>query len=74
MDSPTIHDPHTRAICDEIGERLRTLLKSSMPDETADLDDKLRQFSDSAAEPAAPVKPDFHQRTCCSRPSHEAVQ
>lgn len=55
MGSPTIHDPHTRAICDEIGERLRTLLKSSTPEEPADLDDKLRQFSDDEAE-AEPTK------------------
>ncbi|WP_298257047.1 hypothetical protein [Bradyrhizobium sp.] len=52
MDNPTIHDTHTSAICDEIGERLRTLLKSSTPDEPADLDDKLRQLSDGEAESA----------------------
>jgi hypothetical protein len=44
MDSSTIDNAHTRAICDEIGERLRALLKSSTPDETADLDDNLHQF------------------------------
>jgi hypothetical protein len=44
MESPTIDDTHIRAICDEIGERLRALLKSSTPDETADLDDKLERF------------------------------
>lgn len=44
MDSLTIDDVHTRAICEEIGERLRTLLKSSTPDETTDLDDKLDQL------------------------------
>jgi hypothetical protein len=44
MDNPGIDDMHTRAICEEIGERLRTLLKSSTPDETTDLHDKLDQF------------------------------
>ena len=44
MDSPGIEDMHTRAICEEIGERLRALLKSSTPDETRDLDDKLDQL------------------------------
>lgn len=55
MDSPTIDDTHTRAICDEIGERLRTLMKSSVPEEPVDLDDKLRQISDGEAE-AEPAK------------------
>jgi hypothetical protein len=55
MDSPTIDETHTRAICDEIAERLRTLLKSSTPDETVDLDDELRQFSDSETEPEPPA-------------------
>ena len=50
MDSPTIDDTHTRAICDEIGERLRTLLNSSMPGEITDFDDRLREFSDSEVE------------------------
>lgn len=55
MDSPTIDDTHSRAICDEIGERLRTLMKSSVPEEPVDLDDKLRQISDGEAE-AEPAK------------------
>ncbi len=44
MERATIDDTNTRAICDEIGERLRTLMKSSMTDETADLDHKLHQL------------------------------
>ena len=32
MDSPTIDNTQTRAICDEIGERLRILLKSTAHD------------------------------------------
>lgn len=50
MDSPAIDDTHTRAICDEIGERLRTLMRSSTPGEITDLEDKLDQFSDGPAE------------------------
>lgn len=50
MDSPAIDDIHTRAICEEIGERLRALLNSSTPDETTDFDDRLREFFDSEAE------------------------
>ena len=50
MDRPGLDDIHTRAICEEIGERLRTLLKSSMPGETTDFDDRLREFFDSEAE------------------------
>jgi hypothetical protein len=45
MDIATIDHLHTRAICDEIGERLRTLLSSTAPDDRADLDDKLDQLS-----------------------------
>jgi hypothetical protein len=45
MDSPGIDDLHTRAICHEIGERLRMLLKSSTPDDTTDLEDKLDQLA-----------------------------
>jgi hypothetical protein len=45
MDSPRIDDTHTRAICDEIGERLRTLLKSSTHGETRDVDDRLDQLA-----------------------------
>lgn len=41
MDSSTIDTTHTLAICEEIGERLRTLLQSSTPDQPADIDDKL---------------------------------
>ena len=44
MDSPRIDDMHTRAICDEIGERLRTLLRSSAPDDRTHLEDKLDQL------------------------------
>ncbi len=53
MDSPGIDDVHTRAICDEISERLRTLLKSSTPDGAIELDDKLGEFSDGKTEPTA---------------------
>jgi hypothetical protein len=52
MDSATIDNTHTRAICDEIGERLRTLLRSSVPEDKAELDDKLDQLSASEATPA----------------------
>jgi hypothetical protein len=45
MDSATIDNTHTRAICDEIGERLRTLLRSPVPEDMADLDDKLDRLS-----------------------------
>ncbi len=41
IDSATIDDTHSRAICDEIGERLRMLLKTSISGETTDLDEKL---------------------------------
>jgi hypothetical protein len=44
MDRPRIDDTHSRAICDEIGERLRTLLKSSTPGDTTHLDDRLDQL------------------------------
>ena len=50
MDSPGLDDIHTRAICEEIGERLRTLLKSSTPLDATDFDDRLREFFDSEAE------------------------
>jgi hypothetical protein len=50
MHSPTIDETHTRAICEEIGERLRTLLKSSIPDEMTAFDDKLHELADSEAE------------------------
>jgi hypothetical protein len=53
MASPTIDNTHTHAICDEIGERLRILLKSSVREETASLDEKLDQLSDREAEPLA---------------------
>jgi hypothetical protein len=44
MESPTIDDTHIRAICDEIGERLRALLKWPTPGGTAELEDKLHQL------------------------------
>ena len=50
MDSPVLDDIHTRAICEEIGERLRALLNSSAPRDTTDFDDRLREFFDSEAE------------------------
>ena len=46
MDSPVIDNTQTRAICDEIGERLRILLKSPAPDATPDFDDKIDQLRD----------------------------
>jgi hypothetical protein len=51
MDSPAIDNAQTRAICDEIGERLRALLKSPVSRETPDLEEKLRQLSGKLAEP-----------------------
>ena len=50
MNSLTIDDTHTRAICDEIGERLRALLNSSAPRGTTDLDDRLRALFAGEAE------------------------
>ena len=50
MNSLAIDDTPTRAICDEIGERLRALLNSSAPRDTTDLDDRLRALFDSDAE------------------------
>ena len=41
MKDPTIDSTQARAICEEVGERLRTQLKPSPPDEKTDLDDKL---------------------------------
>jgi len=45
MDSATIDSTHTRAICDEIGERLRTLLRSPMPEDKEEFEDKLDRLS-----------------------------
>jgi hypothetical protein len=50
MDNSTIDTAHTRAICDEIGERLQTLLRSSTTDDAADFDGKLHQLSDGEVE------------------------
>jgi hypothetical protein len=45
MDNPGIDDTQTRAICDEIGERLRILLKPRFAGETPDLfEDRLDQL------------------------------
>ena len=55
MNSLTIDDTHIRAICDEIAERLRTLLNSSTPDEATDFDVRLREFFDSEAEGDSPT-------------------
>ena len=46
MDGPTIDNMQTRAICDEIGERLRILLKSVAPDNDneRDFDAKIDQL------------------------------
>ena len=46
MDSPMLDDTQTRAICDEIGERLRILLKSTTPDNDneRDFDEKLQEL------------------------------
>ena len=46
MDNPAIDNIQTRAICDEIGERLRTLLTSPTPDEGQVFDDKIDQLRD----------------------------
>ena len=53
MDAPVIDDLHTRAICDEIGERLRVLLKPPVLDEKAELDDKLDQLLSQQSEDAS---------------------
>ena len=45
MDRPTIDDSHNRAICDEIGERLRALLRASTLEETPELGDKLHELA-----------------------------
>jgi hypothetical protein len=44
MDNLAIDSLQTRAICDEIGERLRVLLKSPVPDEIPELEEKLDQL------------------------------
>jgi hypothetical protein len=49
MDSPVIDNTQTRAICDEIGERLRILLK--LPSRTPDFDDKIDQLPARFLEP-----------------------
>ena len=51
MDNPVIDHTQTRAIGDEIGERLRTLLKSPANDNTPDFDDKIDQLRDELPEP-----------------------
>ena len=51
MDNPVIDHTQTRAICDEIGERLRTLLKSPANDNTPDFYDKIDQLRDELPEP-----------------------
>jgi hypothetical protein len=53
MDSHAIDHTHSRAICDEVGERLRTQLKPILPEEKTDLDDKLDQLADGEGKPAA---------------------
>ena len=45
MNSHTIDHRHSRAICDEVGERLRVQLKPPPAEEKTDLDDKLNQLS-----------------------------
>jgi hypothetical protein len=50
MNNLAIDDTQTRAICDEIGERLRVLLKSTASDEMPDFEEKLQQLSGELAE------------------------
>ncbi len=50
MDNLAIDHTQTRAICDEIGERLRILLKPAQPDLEQDLNDTIDQLSDELAE------------------------
>jgi hypothetical protein len=52
MDNHTIDHTHSRAICDEVGERLRTQLKPQPPEEKTVLDDKLIQLSAGERKPA----------------------
>jgi hypothetical protein len=50
MNNLAIDDTQTRAICDEIGERLRVLLKSTASDERRDFDEKIHRPSYELAE------------------------
>jgi|HubBroStandDraft_3_1064219.scaffolds.fasta_scaffold1216501_2 hypothetical protein len=52
MDNHTIDHTHSRAICDEVGERLRTQLKPPPPEEKTGLDEKLVQLSAGERKPA----------------------
>ena len=49
MNSLAIDVTHARAICDEIGERLRILLKSPAL-EAEDFDEKIKQLAGDLAE------------------------
>ena len=49
MDIPAIDETQTRAICDEIGEWLSFLLKSTGSEEKPDFDEKLEQLSSRPA-------------------------
>jgi hypothetical protein len=51
MNNLAIDHTQTRAICDEIGERLRILLKSGPPDPQQDFNDKIDRLRDELAEP-----------------------
>ena len=53
MDRPTIDDTHNRAICDEIGERLRALLRASTLEEAPDLDGKVHELAGGGTNPDA---------------------
>jgi hypothetical protein len=50
MDYATIDETNTRAICDEIGERLKALLKSPESDRATDFEDKIDQLSTQQSE------------------------
>ena len=52
MDDHAIDYTHSRAICDEVGERLRTQLKPPPSDDKADLGQKLHRLSDIEAKQA----------------------
>jgi hypothetical protein len=50
MENLAIDYTQTRAICDEIGERLRILLKSTQPDLRQDFNDTIDRLRDELPE------------------------